>query len=638
MAMTQEQFDALVRRLEGYAGRHPGAYRLRVGLLAALGYAYIFAVLALLLVAIALLAWSLAYLHFSSGIIKIGWLLFTLMAVILRALWVRFPAPQGVELRREEVPRLFTLIDGLRSALRAPRFHHVLLTDDFNAGVVQVPRLGLFGWQRNYLLLGLPILQALAPEQFRAVLAHEFAHLSGNHSRFAGWIYRVRRTWFQLLERLRQERHPGSVVFEPFYHWFVSFFSAYSFVLARADEFVADRCAAELAGARSAAEALVNVELKARYLQTDFWPGVYKAADQQPEPPAAAFTAMLRTLPNALAPETASQWLDQALAQQTSNQDTHPSLSDRLSALGFRSSAPGDPSSSPERPPLPSPVEETAAQSLLGTALQSLTERLELAWKEEVAPRWRERYAQVQAAQRQLSAIEEKAGRGPLTAEETWDRARLTGELQGNEAAIPLLQALLAAQPDHAQAHYALGQILLEQKDAAGILHIERAMEKDPNAILPGCQSVYGFLKQQGRAEEAEGYRQRAEQHHQLLARAQQERASVNARDRLEPHALPAEAVKRLREQLSRFPLVGTASLVRKAVTCFPEQPFYVLGVFPHHPWYSLHSEKSDHELARRLAAELQFPGYTRIIVVNRHTRKLGKVLRKVADSEIYRR
>ena len=36
--ITEEEFGARVRRLEAYARNHPAAYRLRSGLLAALGY------------------------------------------------------------------------------------------------------------------------------------------------------------------------------------------------------------------------------------------------------------------------------------------------------------------------------------------------------------------------------------------------------------------------------------------------------------------------------------------------------------------------------------------------------------------------------------------------------------------------
>lgn len=59
---------------------------------------------------------------------------------------------------------------------------------------MQHARLGVLGWHVNYLILGLPLMQAVSPEQFRAIVAHELGHLSRNHSRFAGWIYRVRLT------------------------------------------------------------------------------------------------------------------------------------------------------------------------------------------------------------------------------------------------------------------------------------------------------------------------------------------------------------------------------------------------------------------------------------------------------------
>ncbi len=77
------------------------------------------------------------------------------------------------------------MLDGLRSRLRHPRIHRVLLTPDFNAGVMQVPRLGLLGWYRSYLFIGLPLMKSLTVEQFQAVLAHELGHLSGGHARAA---------------------------------------------------------------------------------------------------------------------------------------------------------------------------------------------------------------------------------------------------------------------------------------------------------------------------------------------------------------------------------------------------------------------------------------------------------------------
>ncbi|MFB2980805.1 hypothetical protein [Microseira sp. BLCC-F43] len=61
MAMRQEQFDGLVQRLENFARQQPGIYKLRVGLLAVLGYAYIFLVLAVLLAVVALVVLIVIY-------------------------------------------------------------------------------------------------------------------------------------------------------------------------------------------------------------------------------------------------------------------------------------------------------------------------------------------------------------------------------------------------------------------------------------------------------------------------------------------------------------------------------------------------------------------------------------------------
>jgi Zn-dependent protease with chaperone function len=199
MAINQKEFDKLVKNLEEFSQRHPGSYRLRVALFAVLGYAYIFLILSGLFALIGLLVFVMMFSHHINGyIIKFGILLLIPAWAIVRSLWVTFPHPQGLKLSRDRVPHLFGLVDELTAKLEAPRFHNILLNREFNAAVVQVPRLGIFGWQKNYLLLGLPLMQSLSLEQFKAVLAHELGHLSGNHSRFAAWIYRIRQTWFRV--------------------------------------------------------------------------------------------------------------------------------------------------------------------------------------------------------------------------------------------------------------------------------------------------------------------------------------------------------------------------------------------------------------------------------------------------------
>ena len=171
--MDNARFRALVARLERRAADRPSAYRTEVGGLAALGYLYVLGMLALLLGLVAgLIALALQLRSGGGAVGKLAVPILFVIYAIVRALWVRIPPPGGIALTHGAAPKLFDGLNEISDSLDAPRFHDVLLTDDFNASVVQVPRLGIFGWQRNYLIVGLPLMQTLAPDQFRAVLAH----------------------------------------------------------------------------------------------------------------------------------------------------------------------------------------------------------------------------------------------------------------------------------------------------------------------------------------------------------------------------------------------------------------------------------------------------------------------------------
>lgn len=284
--MTEKRFEQLVRELEGYAKAHPAQYKLKVALLAFSGYAYVFAVLGAV-IALTVSCFVLIK-DGSSGhalLFKVGIALIVLATVIVRALWVRLEPPTGIELQREHAPRLFLLIDKIRNALGTPAFHHVLIVNELNAAVVQAPRLGIFGWQRNYLLLGLPLLLTLTPAQFRAVLAHEFGHLGSQHGRFFTWIYRARVTWSQLLQEMTVRRHWASFVFTKFLGWYAPFFNAYSFVMAREQEYEADRNAAHLVGPHCMKDALASLSVVGRLLRESFWSSLNQRNKETANPP-----------------------------------------------------------------------------------------------------------------------------------------------------------------------------------------------------------------------------------------------------------------------------------------------------------------------------------------------------------------
>src|SRR5262249_31792738 len=150
--------------------QRPFAYRARVAALAALGIGYVLLALAGTL---ALLAAAVFAVVASKNVLllKLAWIPLAFAWLLMRALWVRLAPPAGRVLAPHEAPALFAEIGHVRAVLRAQPVHAVVLTREFNAAVSQVPRLGILGWPRNHLVLGIPLLAALSPEQFRAVLA-----------------------------------------------------------------------------------------------------------------------------------------------------------------------------------------------------------------------------------------------------------------------------------------------------------------------------------------------------------------------------------------------------------------------------------------------------------------------------------
>jgi len=116
---------------------------------------------------------------------------------------------------------------------------------------------------------------------------------------------------------------------------------------------------------------------------------------------------------------------------------------------------------------------------------------------------------------------------------------------------------------------------------------------------------------------------------------AQQERSSISAGDRFESHDLSASAQAKLVEQLSHYPQVKEAYLVRKTLQYFPEKPLYVLGIIRRRGFIEL--EEAEPNLLKKLMTELALPNQTWVICLNKD-RGMTKILQQTAGQAIYRK
>lgn len=618
--MNDTKFEALVARLEPFARSHPSNYRLRVTGIALLGDLFLWGMLLLLIASVGACIWFIAVLK-AAGI-KLIVFLAPLAWVLGRALWVVIPPPEGLRVTRKEAPELFALIDEVQQNIGAPRFHEVIIDSDFNAGVVQTPRLGIFGWFRNYLIIGLPLLKTLTPEQFKAVLAHEYGHLAGGHAKLSNWIYRQRQRWSRLLQSLEARDWDGGALFTGFMKRYVPYLNAYSFPLARANEYEADAVAVRTTSVPAMAQALSAVKVAGNYLSETFWPRVYRGAHQSPIPDT-PYTRLSEHLHADKADIPHDRWLGEAMRVKTSLADTHPSLSDRLEAIGGA-------------PELHLPAPGCAADQLLGAALASVTKRLDTQWSKDVMDFWRSRFEDANRDRETLTKLNERYAAGEsLEFDELFQRALLLDRAANDmNASVASLRDLHFRKPKAADVTFALATRLLLQDDSSGIPMLEKLIELNMANAVPCGEAIYDFYVRHDRQEEARELAKRINLLADQLSGAEKERAVFLISDELMPHGLDEEIRDVLRQQIQEIKDIAEVYLVQKRCLYLPEQPLYIVGFSIQSSW-KWGREGRVAAVMELMRNKVEYPGETLVIPLNGENKRFLSRMKKVEGARL---
>jgi heat shock protein HtpX len=288
----------------------------------------------------------LPYIIFSRARSEHGWdVLMLLFGIIIAAtiLWSLIPRREeftapGLLLDRSCHPRLFAEINRIAAALNEPVPRDVYLIGDANAFVAD--RGGIMGFgSRRIMGLGLPLLSTMTVSQFRAVLAHEFAHYYGGDTSLGPWVYRTKTSFVRIFENVGSVRELARIavlgtmylVVTTLLKWyFVSFLRISNFV-ARKQEYRADELACLVAGRQNLVDGLQAIHRAAAV-----WPTYWKQ-EVQPTLSMGSLVAIGDGLTRFMAvpqiSEAVSKSLETRLRQEkTRPNDTHPPLRDRIAA------------------------------------------------------------------------------------------------------------------------------------------------------------------------------------------------------------------------------------------------------------------------------------------------------------------
>lgn len=615
VASTQAHRE-LAQRLEAEARRSPRRYLVKLALLAGLGYALL---LALLAVSLGLPLLMLGHV-LVNGVRPGPELAYAVVlpllfgGVLLRALWIRFGVPEGYVLAADEAPALQAEVERLRRAVGAPPLHGIVIDGELNAAAANLPRaLGLLG-HRHYLVLGLPLMQLLDREELAAVIAHEFGHFGAGHGRFTGWIHRVRLSWHRVLDGLANSGFLFGRLLLKFYAWYVPYFNAYSFALARRNEYQADAAAVASVGGEAAASALIRLELGTRRLHARFWPRILDRARTQDYPPARIHAQLVRALQDDSGVDI--ERLLEIAGRDVDPDDTHPGLPQRIVAMGVAARLRGR--------------GVPAASDLLGPALLDEIERgLDAHWRDRIRPQWRERHAAAAADRARLAVLEAVDAPSP---EQRLEHARLVETLRIDLDPAPLYERSLEDLPGSAMAHYRAGLAALRDGRAEpGAGRLRRAVALDPGAVRPLLAELEALGRDPDLDAAIAGAVRRLHQEFAPHGRALDARDGASSDDDLLAHALDAAALRSLCDTLAAEPRIACAWLARKRMATAEAPPHHVLLL----DWRG--SVASEAAGLRRLVDALDLPGSVTVLTGS-DRRALARRLRQCCRDPVYRK
>jgi Zn-dependent protease with chaperone function len=269
----------------------------------------------------------LSYVQLRSGRPAYGLVIFCL-AGAASLLWSVVPRrdrfePPGPVLKEIDHPELFALLREIGSWTSQPMPEDVYLINDVNAFVMQR---GGMRKRRRVMGLGLPLMAILTVDEFKGVLTHEFGHFHAGDVMLGPWIHRASEAMNRTISQLAES------VLGFIFVWYAKVFMRITFAVSRRQEFAADELAATLVGASAMAAALRKIDIAGRVHQS-FWcseiipivqagfcpPFTWAFSRYVESPRISAFLRAISEDPNAVIKNGAY--------------DTHPALSDRLTAL-----------------------------------------------------------------------------------------------------------------------------------------------------------------------------------------------------------------------------------------------------------------------------------------------------------------
>ncbi|MCW8936099.1 MAG: hypothetical protein OQK98_15410 [Gammaproteobacteria bacterium] len=332
----EKKIDAVVQHIERLVTKFHRTYLVLIGLFALIGYTFV-----LLFPALALLSINSLYeALIANGDINwksvFTWLLTLLLSVQLSyRMFITRPVPAvGFTMPESKIPRVYEVIDQVQSHFKRPVIHRVIISANYELDIVKTPRWMLPVWSSNTLVIGLPLMICLSPEQFEHMLARRIGQYSKQNNMMTNWIYQLNGIWQQYSYIYSKQKSIESLILKLFYTMYSALYKKFSVYAARSDEFNADAYAMEMYSHDVICEMITADAFSRWYLEKRFWPAIEKANLENHDAMTQPYRKLTTVIKNNLKIITPDMLIKLARDEVIERKNRYPSLQQRLERIG----------------------------------------------------------------------------------------------------------------------------------------------------------------------------------------------------------------------------------------------------------------------------------------------------------------
>lgn len=369
-ARLRSRVERGLRRLETTLTRYQKTYLALITLVALTGY---FLILLLPLLVIMGMV-QIIQLLTTAGVMNWPALSFwsglTLFCGLLCFRYLKYQpvSPKGVSLKSDKIPGIFELVDKARGHYKRPRIHQIVITPDYELDIVKTPPWPVPLWSNNSLVIGLPLLQCLSPEQFECMLGRRIGQYSKSHNFLTNWLYQLRSTWTQYARGYEKVKSADSKILYWLFRLFAALYNRVTVYVVRRDELYADAYAMELYNHEIVRETMTAQAIYSRFLKHNFWPAISKRIRENPSAGISPYQQLRKTLDTHLKGRNLQGLIQKAFQEQPAWNEPQPSLAMRLQQIAH------------DTPHLPERGAESASDHFLGPLQNSMIRMMDKLW------------------------------------------------------------------------------------------------------------------------------------------------------------------------------------------------------------------------------------------------------------------